>query len=414
MSLRRIDYKWVVLGVAFLTLLLASGVRTSFGVFLTPMQVDFGTGRAPLALAVSIGMLVGAFCQPLVGKLADALGARLVLATGAVVMGVGLIGLGFAQSLLAVYLLFGLLVGAGFSAAGIIPSTTLITRWFVEHKGLALSIALSGFAVGQIVLVPLNAQLILAVGWRLTYVILGLSFILVLLPVILWLAKSGPEDTYSHALPVEDRAATRADGDDHISARQAMRTSAFWRLMGSFTVCGFTVGLIYTHLIPFAQDRGMSPVAAASLFALIGMVGIVGSIFTSSLSDRIGRKNPLAALYLMRGISLLLLAVVGGVVAFPIVALMLGLSRGTASLTSALTGDLYGRLSVGSIFGLVFLSHEVASAAGSYLGGLTFDLTGSYRWIFLVAAIGGILASITAFSILERGPQPTEAASTSA
>lgn len=407
MKIRQIDHKWAVLGVAFFTLLMGSGARTSFGVFFTPMQADFGTGRAPLALTMSIGYLVGALCQPLVGKLADSLGSRIVLAAGAVVMGAGLIGLGFAQDLLAVYILFGLMAGVGFSAAGLIPSTTLVTRWFLENKGLALSIAVSGFAVGQIVLVPITAQLILVVGWRLTYLILGLPFILVLLPLILWLAKSAPGDK-SPSSPTGGGGTLPVAIEDVTPVGQAIRTSTFWKLLGSFTVCGFTVGLIYTHLIPFALDKGMSAIAAANLFAFIGVVGVGGSIGISSLSDRVGRKNPLAALYLMRAITLVFL-VVGGIFAFPIVALTLGLSRGTGPLTSALTGDLYGRLSIGTIFGLIFLSHEAASAAGSYLGGLVFDLTGSYLWIFLAAAIAGVLASITAFSITERRPQPAEA-----
>ncbi|MDP2663016.1 MAG: hypothetical protein Q8R28_20055, partial [Dehalococcoidia bacterium] len=106
--------------------------------------------------------------------------------------------------------------------------------------------------------------------------------------------------------------------------------------------------------------------------------------------------------YFMKGFSLLILALVGGVVAIPIVALTLGMSKGTGALTSALSGDLYGRRSVGAIYGMAFLSHEVLASAGSYLGGLAFDLSGTYGPIFVVGAVVGVLGSITALTISER------------
>ena len=400
------QYQWVITGVAFFTMLMSSGVRQSFGVFFTPMQTEFATGRAPLALTMSIGLLVGALCQPLVGKLADSFGARVVLAAGAAVSGVGLISLGFAPSLLVVYAIFGLVLAVGFSASGIIPTSALVTRWFVERRALALSISTAGFSVGQVILLPVAAQLIEAVGWRYTYVVFGLAFLTAVLPTVIFLAKDDPGP--ARRAPVGEAPGPPVQAPpqppsqrDFTPVREAMKTASFWKLFGTFGVCGFTGGLAYTHLIPFALDAGMSATAAANILAVVGTIGLVGSIAISSLSDRIGRKNPLSGLYFMKGFSLLILALVGGVAAIPIVALTLGMSKGTGALTSAMTGDIYGRLSVGAIFGMVFLAHEVAAATGSYLGGLAFDLTGSYSAIFLVGAVVGLLGSVTAFTIKE-------------
>lgn len=403
----RVEYQWVITGVAFFTMLMSSGVRQSFGAFFTPMQTEFATGRASLALTMSIGLLVGAFCQPLVGKLADSFGAKVVLAAGSAVTGTGLIALTFAPSLLVVYAIFGLVLAIGFSASGVIPNSALVTRWFVERRALALSIATAGFSMGQVILLPVAAQLIEAVGWRYAYGILGLTFFVIVLPTVLLLVRNDP----GHKAPSDGgikSQATEAQGY-FTPMRVAMKTPSFWKLFGTFGVCGFTGGLVYTHLIPFSLDAGMSATAAANILAAAGTIGLVGSIAVASLSDRVGRKNPLSGLYFMKGLSLLVLALIGGVAAVPIVALTIGMSKGTGALTSAMIGDKYGRFSVGAIFGMTFLAHEVASAAGSYLGGLTFDLTGSYSPIFLAGAVVGLLGSITAFTISERRVQPAEA-----
>lgn len=404
----KIEYKWVITGVAFFLMLMSVGTRQTFGVFFTPMQTEFATSRAPLALVMSIGVLVGAVCQPVVGKMADSLGAKRVLAVGATLVGTGLIALGSAQSLFAVYAIFGLVLAVGFSASGVIPNSAMVTRWFVEHRALALSIATAGFSMGQVVLLPVAAQLIDMGGWRFAYRTLGLSFFVVVLPVILLLARDDPEGKISTHRAVKSRGPETPH--DSTPMRQAMKTASFWKLLGTFGVCGFTGGLVYTHLIPFALDAGISATAAANLLAVVGTIGLVGSIGMGTLSDRIGRKRPLAGLYFMKGLSLLVLALLGGVVAIPIVALTLGMSKGTGALTSAMTGDIYGRLSVGAIFGMFFLSHEVASATGSYLGGLTFDLTGSYGPMFLVGGGVGVLGSIIALTIREKGVQPAKLA----
>ncbi len=398
--MRKIEYKWVITGVACFTMLMSSGIRQSFSAFLTPMQTEFGTGRAPLALAMSLGLLAGALCQPVVGKLSDSLGARRVLAAGCAVTGAGLLALGFAQSLLIVYAIFGLVLAIGFSASGVIPNAALVSRWFVEHRAFALSIASAGFSMGQVVLLPAAAYLIALGGWRFAYSSFGVLFIVVVLPIVLLLARDHP----GGGIPTGQQATVQGTGglDGFTPMLAAMKTSSFWKLLATFGVCGFTGGLVYTHIIPFAMDAGVPATEAANVLAVAGSIGIVGSIALAALSDRVGRKNPLAALYFMKGFSLLILALVGGVVAIPIVALTLGMSKGTGALTSALTGDIYGRNSIGAIYGMAFLSHEVLASAGSYLGGLAFDLSGTYGPIFLVGAVVGVAGSIVALTISER------------
>ncbi len=398
------EYKWVITGVACFTMLMSSGARQTFGAFLTPMQLEFATGRAPLALVMSIGVLAGAVCQPFVGKLADSLGARRVLVAGVTLTGVGLVALAFAQDLIAIYAIFGLVLAVGFSASGVIPNAALVSQWFVERRAFALSIGSAGFSMGQVVLLPAATLLIELGGWRFAYAILGLSFFVIVLPVVLFLAR----DNSGMSAPVDQGVKSQLPEipGDFTPIRQAMKVPSFWKLLITFGVCGFTGGLAYTHLIPFALDVGMSATEAANLLAIVGTIGVVGSIGLASLSDRVGRKNPLAGLYFMKGLSLLILAAVGGIAAIPIVAMTLGMSKGTGALTSASTGDIFGRRSVGAIYGMFFMSHEFASAVGSYLGGLTFDLSGSYGPIFLVGAAVGIAGSVVAFTIKDVRVQP--------
>ncbi|MDP2663531.1 MAG: MFS transporter, partial [Dehalococcoidia bacterium] len=292
-NMRKIEYKWVITGVACFTMLMSSGIRQSFSAFLTPMQAEFGTGRAPLALAMSIGLLAGALCQPVVGKLSDSLGARRVLAVGCAITGAGLLALGFAPSLLVVYAIFGLVLAVGFSASGVIPNAALVTRWFVEHRAFALSIASAGFSMGQVVLLPAAAYLIALGGWRFAYWVFGMVFFAAVLPIVLLLARDDPGNKIPSGQEVKSQGP--AVSGDFTSIRAAMKTSSFWKLLATFGVCGFTGGLVYTHIIPFALDAGVPATEAANVLAVAGSIGVVGSIAIASLSDRVGRKNPLAA-----------------------------------------------------------------------------------------------------------------------
>ena len=190
----------------------------------------------------------------------------------------------------------------------------------------------------------------------------------------------------------------------------AARTWSFWMLAGSFWVCGYTTtGLVLTHLIPYATEHGFHATHAAQALGVMGALNIVGTVGAGWLSDRFGQRGPLAGYYLFRGISLLFLPMIGTVPGLFAFAALFGLNYiSTVPATTSLVARLYGRYSVGEIFGWVFFSHQVGAAVGSTVGGYLYDRFGNYTAAFHSAAILAFAATIMVLAIRERptaGPE---------
>ena len=203
-------------------------------------------------------------------------------------------------------------------------------------------------------------------------------------------------------------------GERSTSLGQTTRTMPFWLLAGSYFICGYsTTGLVGTHAVPYAIEHGVAEMAAASALGLMGAVNTLGAIAAGYVSDRYGRRNPLAITYFLRGLSLLWLLVVQDTVALHIFAILFGLSYiATVPPTTALTADLFGRKSVASITGWIFLSHQVGAAVGSLIGGLVYQVAGSYILAFLSGALACFAAAamVLAIRTQERPPVAVPAA----
>ncbi len=191
---------------------------------------------------------------------------------------------------------------------------------------------------------------------------------------------------------------------------------AFWLLAGSFFVCGYTSnGLVLTHLVPHAAEHGFSEMHAAQALGVMGAMNVVGTITSGWICDRFGRKGPLAVYYAVRGLSLLFLLWVWNVPSLHLFAAIFGLNYiSTVPPTTSLTANIFGRLSVGTLSGWIFFSHQVGSALGAAAGGFIFSATGSYTWAFVSAALLAFVAALMALAIREepisRAPRPAPAA----
>ncbi len=183
----------------------------------------------------------------------------------------------------------------------------------------------------------------------------------------------------------------------------AIRRREFWLLAGSFFVCGYTsTGLIGVHLIPHAVDHGFTAMAASSAMGLMGAMNVVGTTASGYLADRYGKRLPLAAYYFLRGLSLFFLLAVGTTGELNLFAIVFGLNYiSTVPPTSMLTADLFGRRSVGMLFGWIFLAHQIGAGLASYIGGAVYDRTGTYDWAFISAGLLGILAALMVLAIRE-------------
>ena len=403
-------YGWVIVGVSFLASLAVSGARMSFGPSFKPMLLDYDTSRGALSVAMSLNQLFYGLAGPLTGWLTDRYGARAVIIMSTVVMTVGIIGTSLAPNLWVLYVAYGVFTGLGFSGSTTIPFSALLTRWFHRKAGMALGISTAGTPVGHVIIVPAGMYIILVAGWRWAYLVLGAIIALVIFPLAWRLVRPDPRqmgllpDGDTQAQAAASGAAGRGLAANK-SLADAMRTRAYWLICLGWFTCGYVGFMVATHLVPFATDVGMEPMAAAGVLALMGVFSAVGSFGAGAISDRVGRKNPLAIVYFSRFLAVPLLMtplVLTNHVLIYAFAVVFGLGQlATLPLASTMTREIFGQQSMGVILGTILLAHQIGAAIGVYLGGALFDATGSYYWAFLSGALLSLIAAVGSYMIRE-------------
>jgi MFS family permease len=388
-------YGWVVLGVSFLALFATFGIRVSFGSYITSWEHEFGISRTVVTTISVLSFLTLAIAQPLIGKLNDHYGARTVLTISMFLVGAALLLCSAAQHLWQLAILYGVIVSLGLTGGSNITAAAVITRWFTARRGFAIGLTLSGMAVGQLAVVPLSLYLIARFGWRFTIGLVGLSVLAIFMPLMIGLIRSKPQDVGLKPYGALIDAANRED-IAHGRAKEegegiwsVLRQRVFWQLAIPYFVCGFTdIGLVDTHYIPFAEGKGIPMGIIAFTFSLIAVFNILGTIVTGHLSDYWHRSKLLASIYFIRGGSILILLAADRPWLLTVFAIVYGATE-MASIApfSSLCAHLFRKNSIGVIFGLASVSHQVGGAIGSLVPGVVYDLTGSYTPVFLLSIV---------------------------
>jgi MFS family permease len=387
-----------VLGAVVFVMLAASGIRAVFGVFIKPIEAEFGWTRAQLSGAAALSLFVLGAVGPMVGWLADVWGPRRVMLLSTIVLGVGAVLASFVGHLWQMYGTAGVLMAAGAGGLGIATTSTIAARWFVARRGLIVGILGGAMSAGQMLVIPFSMLLISLYGWRASYLWLGVGILVLTLPMILAFVRDDPAEKGLRPYGAGTAAGAAFGGvkdERRVPVSEAMGVPAFWLLAVTFFVCGYTSnGLVLTHLVPHAAEHGFSQMHAAQALGLMGAMNIVGTIASGWICDRFGRKGPLAFYYGVRGLSLIFLLYVWNVPSLHLFAAIFGLNYiSTVPPTTTLTANIFGRLSVGALSGWIFFSHQVGSALGAWAGGAIFDATGSYSWAFVSAAALAFIAS---------------------
>jgi MFS family permease len=404
MATRPVFYGWWVTVAFAIMLFLSTGIRFTVGPFLKPMVADLGLDRASFSLVVSLSLfLYGAF-MPLIGRLVDRHGARPVLVAGTLVLGASLATTGMATSLWHLWVLYGVCAALGLAATGHVVGSAVVSRWFVRRRGTALSMLGSASMAGISLLVPVAMWLVLTIGWRWTYGVMGLAFVVVAMPLALWVIRDGPE---SLGLGPDGAAPAPVSRGpvviDRTPVGEAVQVGSFWQLSGGLFSCGFSMSLLSAHGVPMLTDHGYEPMLASWALGLLGGSSVVFAMVIGAVSDRLGRRPVLAWLYATRALvfgALFLLR--DQPVVLLAVAFLGGVSMaGSIAMTSALTADIFGRFSVGSVFGVIFLVHQAGAALGAWLGGALFELTGGYGAAFTVGCLTLVGAALLSLRIDE-------------
>lgn len=392
---------WLIVGVVTLILTFTSGVRLLPGVLLKPLTTQFDWSRSQLMFAVTINMVVMSILQPIMGSLTDRIGAKRVIVGGTALLGLTLIPLSRASELWHFYVGFGVFAAIGLAAVSPPNVTSLVSGWFVQRRGAALSISTSGAAFGQLLIVPASTWLLTRTTWPTLYVILAIGILAVMTPLALIFLRANEAATKE----ARSSASLTADGGKSLTLAQALNTSSFWLLAFGFVACGFTMAFASAHFLAYADDMGMQPTRAADVVAATAVFSIVGSFLLGMAADRFPRVWVLSATYALRGAAFVLLYFLPAGPLLFIYAVVLGISwTATTPITAAISADVYGRKNIGLIFGMMFSFMNVGFGAGSFLDGLVYDSFGDYRVALLANAAFGILAAVAVLQVDHRRP----------
>ncbi len=410
-------YGWYVLATTMFVAFVTTGARSSFGIFVIPMEEEFGWSRTTISLAAATGFLVNGITQPFAGQLFDRFDGRKVILSGLVITGLATAALSLTFNFFFLMFVFGFVLSAAISGASGTNILALLSKWFRRRRATAMGLNVAGSSLGGLLLVPFGMYLLQATDWRLTWIALGLIVLVLSVPLAFVFIRNDPAQ--KGLLPdgdpippenLQDQQALAADTMDQQRGafevdrwHRSFRSPPMWQMSFAFSVCGFTTGMISAHLVPYAIDEGISPSMAATIFGFMMGLNIVGAIGAGILADRFGRKNVLASVYFLRGIGYILLLLIPGSTGFWAFASLAGFSWiASVPLTASLTADVYGLRALATISGVSYLCHQVAGFVSILLAGYLFDVTGSYQMPFAIAGALLFPAAISAFTIKER------------
>ena len=409
-----IYYGWVVVGVVFVTMAICVNARTAFSLLFPPILDEFGWERGVTAGAFSFGFIVSAALSPLLGRLMDRRGPRVVMELGVAATAAGLLLATLASRPWHVYLTLGLLVGAGTTFAGYTGQALFLPNWFVRRRAFAMSIAFAGVGIGSIVLLPALQTFVERSGWRAGCSLLGVMVLVVLVPLNLLLrrrpeelglAPDGDADTpaaaHGRRVNVVDPAWAAIDW----TLARAIRTARFWWIAVAYFAGLFSWYAVQVHQTKYLTESGFSAQEAAWALGAVSLAGVPGQIALGWLSDRIGREIVWAigsAGFCITYVALLALpSHPGTVLLYTMVIAQGALGYGLSSVVGAIPAEIFEGKHYGSIFGTLMVSALAGGAVGPWLTGVVHDRTGNYTLAFW-AAIGFSLLS--AFAIWRAAP----------
>ena len=376
---------------------------------LKPMGDDLELTRSELSLAVTCFMLVSAAALPIAGRIADRYSLRAVIAGGVVASAAGVGLMGRVTALWQAFVLYGGLYGVGNAAASTATVGVLVTRWFSHRTGLANSIAISGNAIGQLIIITTLASGLSYVGWRDSFGLLGAANVLLVLPLVLIAARSRPPRP-DDASPAAAETVTQTGDETEGTVRGLLESRALWLLAVVYAICGFQDFFVATHVVAFATDEGLGPLLAGNILALMGVMGLAGVLTSGTMADAFGAARPTALCFLIRIVIFsfaLSFRNTPGIVAF---ALGYGFTfLITAPLIVLFVRNIFGTARLGLISGLLSMVHQGSGGLGAVVGALVFDHWGSYGPAFLLMLSLSILAGAATLAIREPSPRTTAA-----
>lgn len=381
----KVFYGYHIVAASFIIQAVCIGPLFTYGVFFKQFQAELNWSRAIISGASSLAFFIMGAGGIIAGRLNDRIGPKMIMVVSGTSLGLGYLLMARMQASWQLYLLYGIMVGIGFSTHDVITLST-VARWFIERRGMMSGIVKAGTGTGQLIVPLIAAALIAAYGWRQAYSIIGATALVILVAAALVLHRD-PRDKGQlpdgNSADVDGIAA--ASTDRSISLQKAVRKGSFWILcVAEFTIF-FCLLTMIVHIVPHATDLGLPPGTAAAVLATIGGVSVVGRISMGTANDKIGGKRSLMYCFIILLSGLIWLQIAEKAWMLFLFAAVYGFSHGGFfTVMSPTVAELFGTGSHGLLFGLVLFSGTIGGAVGPVLAGRMFDVTGSYQGVFWV------------------------------
>lgn len=390
----RFFYGYIVVIAAFFIFVVSWATYNSFGVFFNPLLEEFGWNRAVTSGAFSLSMFIYGVLGIVVGALNDRFGPRVVLTFCGILLGLGYLLMSQISALWQLYLFWGVIIGIGMSGVWV-PLLSTVAKWFDKRRTLMTGIVIAGLGIGGLIGPPLISRLIATYGWPLSCIVLGIAVLLFVVIATQFLKR---DPTQMRQLPEgesEGKYQTAKSVTNSFSFKEAVKTTQFWIVFGMFFCYGFGTYAIVVHIVQHAIDLKISPVSAANILAARGAMVILGNYILGALADRVGNRQIYIIGFVMMSAALLWLSLAEKEWMLYLFIVVAGfVSGGMGASESPLTARLFGISSHGLIYGVVHVGFTIGAAAGPFITGYIFDLTGDYQSAFLTCAAFGIIGLI--------------------
>ncbi len=385
----------VVLALCGIIITLAMGTRMTLGLFLQPMTLEHGWTRETFAFALALQNLTLGVASPLIGAVADRFGSVRVLCAGGVLYALGLLAMAAATTGWQLDLATGVLSGIGQACTTYTVVLGLLGRTFPpERRSMVFGMASAAGSIGQFLMVPYAGSLIAHFGWLGALIALSITTLLIT-PLAALLLERGVQQTTARSGAAQSAMA---------ALREAFAHRGYLLLTAGYFVCGFQLAFITVHLPSYVNDLGFPASVGMTALALVGLFNIFGSLASGWLGQRYSKKNLLAAIYFVRATAVaVFIALPASPATIWTFAVVMGLVwLATVPLTSGVIGQIFGTAWLSTLSGIAFLSHQLGSFMGVWMGGWLFDQTGSYRLMWMVSIVLGVLAALVNLPVDER------------
>lgn len=402
---RKFHYGWIVVGVTCVALLTGAGVRSTPGILMVPLEHEFHWSRATIAFSVSINLILYGCIGPFAAAVMERFGVRRSVICALVLVAAGVASTSLMRFPWQLILMWGFLVGSGTGFLASVLSATVATRWFTEKRGLVIGILSGGSSTGQLVFLPVMANITSTYGWRTTVIAIA-AIAAAVVPLVALLLRDRPQDVglLPYGETGEIKPVTAPKGNPVALAfaglRDAVRNRDIWLLAATYFVCGAsTNGLIGTHLIPACIDHGYSEVSGATLLATIGIFNFFGTLASGWLADRFDNRLLLFVYFALRGLSLLYLPFAfTNFYVLSLFTVFYGVDWfATVAPTIRLVTGAVGRERSSIVYGWVFTVHQIGGASAAFFAGLFRIELGTYMQAFMLS---GLLCLCAAIAVL--------------